>query len=240
MSFFENLRSRMNGGQQSNTPQGQQQPQGQGNQGQQPDNNNLQQSQSSPGGTNGGISNNPASYLDAYKDLYTPQQATSEAPEFNLDSEKLNGVVNSQDFMQGIDPSAMQKLQSGDMSALGDIINHATRNAYKAALTHGSTLTGKYVGARFDHADKGLDGKIKSSQLQDHLSRTPNFSNPVVKQQMTDIVQRLSQKHPDAPYEDVVNEAKRILTEVAGAVNPESPQNKPQVKEQDWEAFMSQ
>jgi len=231
--FFDRLRSMGS----------QQQPQQQPNNQQQqplPGQGNRPQANSAPNQQHqtAGISNDPKSVLDSHADLYTPSTTTDNVPEFNLASDKLDGVVKSQDFMKDLDPAIMQRLQSGDMTALSDAMNHVGRNAYKAALTHGSTLTGKFVEARFGHADKGLDGRIKSSQLNDHLSRTPNFSNPVVKQQLTDIVTRLQQKHPDAPYEEVIEEGKRILGEVANSINPKTPDPKA-AEATDWEDYMS-
>lgn len=232
MGYFDNIRQKLTGQSQQQQPQNQQgSDNNEGNQQQ----NLSQRSQSA------GIPQEPAGVLDAYKDLYTPDTKEPEkAPEFNLAADKLDGVVNSQDFMQGVNPELMQKLQSGDMSALGEIINHATRRAYRSALEHGSTLTGKFVDARLGFSEKNLDSRIRSSNLNDHLSQTPNFSNPVVKQHMTSLVNQLSSKHPDAPMKDIVEEAKRIMMEVARGVNPEAeqPQGRQKTTE-DWEAYIT-
>lgn len=238
-NYFESLRNKMTG-----TPPPPPAPQGQQQQNPSQQDPNQQQQSMLPGGGSQTTGNptTPPDPLGSYHDLYTASDTnTPEVPSFKLDPDKLGGVAKAQDFMAGLDPALMQKIQSGDMSALGDIIQHATRNAYKSALEHGSTLTDKYVGARFDYSDKGLGNKIREAGVTDSLSSIPGFSNPVARQELVKVAKQLALKHPDASPADIAAEARRYLTELGNHLNPDNERKAAQQKAAnvDWDAFMS-
>lgn len=242
-SYFDNIRSKMFG----NGGQTQQQPN------QQQDNNPDNQDPNNPQGnsdpTQGnnpnakGNQNNPQG-VDYLAELYTKKGQDPEAvPQFSLDDKNLEGLVNGQDFVGQMNPEDMQKLQSGDFSVLGNMINSAARKAYKAALQHGSTLTGKYSDARFEHYDKQFGSKVRNNSVQTALAGLPNYNKPAIKAHLNDIANRLSSQHPDASPQEIAQEAQRILMELANDVNPENTPEARKSKETqgqtDWSKWLA-
>ena len=175
----------------------------------------------------------PANPLDAFSNLFDNKDTNTEkAPSFSLPSDTLNQVASSQNFLQGIDEAVMQKAMSGDAKSFMDVINAATQNAYKASLTHGSTLTDNFINSRLDYEGKTLGSKVKSELTNSELgASTQNFNHPVVKAQLTQVAQGLAKQHPDASPAQIAKMARDYVTELANAINPNSQQgnsNSPQ------------
>lgn len=164
-----------------------------------------------------------------YEQLYTNTNTGEEdtPPEFKLDGTKLQEVAGGQNFGVSLSDEDKAKLAAGDFSVLEGMMNKVGQNAYKAALEHGSTLTGKFVGARSDYESKKLGSRVKETQVDQELSGLPNYSNPAVKAHLNDIAKRLQQQHPDATPREVALEAQRLLMEIAKGVDPE---NTPEAK----------
>lgn len=210
--------------------------------------NNQQQQPGQPGQPNNPNAkvNEPANPLDVYSKMFDNPSNTEAAPSFSIDPKVMDQVVGSQDFMQGVDPELMQKATSGDTQALLQLINHSTRNAYRAAIEHGGVLTDKFVGAREQHSQKGFSSRVKQELTTNALSKTPNFQHPVVRKQLTEVAQRLQSQHPDASPEEIAEMSKDYLTQLAGALNPEDPSkkggNKPEAEERGedyWNNFFA-
>ncbi len=209
------------------------------NGGQQPNNQGQQTAQQSPNGQPNQQTQGPGTMPNGGKDgSNTQQQAQPQpmdkfakmfdnegsqgdaAPTFNLDPKTLGEVADSQDFMQGIDPELMQKATSGDMQSLMQLMNNVGRNAYKASLSHGGTLSSKYVEAREQHTAKGLGSKVKGELTTAALSNIPSFKHPVVQRQLKETAERLSKLHPDAQPQEIANMAIEYVSELASAINP--------------------
>lgn len=242
MGYFDKFRSQPK-------PQQQQQPQGQQGQGPQQQNpsqqdpNQQRQSMLPGNGSNAtGNPDQPLDPLDAYQGLYNnTDDANDKVPVFELNQDQLGVVTKSQSFMKDVDPALMTRLQSGDMTALSDIIEHATRNSYRASLEHSSKLTDKYVGARFDYEGKGLGGKIRDNLVTGNLSKIPGFSHPVAQQELVKVAKSLAKQHPDASPEEIADEARRYLTELGRSLDPNTQQqaDRKKASETDWDEYMN-
>lgn len=185
--------------------------------------------------------NQPANPLDSFAKMFdNPTTEADKPPVFQIDKEVMDKVVSSQDFMQGIDPELMQKATGGDVQSLMQLIQHTSRNAYRAAIEHGGVLTDKFVGSYNQYSNKQLPGMMRDHFTEQSLAaNTPNFKHPVVKKQLTETAKRLQRLHPDASPQEIAKMAQDYLTELVTAITPEDP-NKQQSDnkgEVDWDKF---
>lgn len=243
--YFARLRqgaSNMFGGNQQKPQSPNPQQQGQGKQQEDPNKPNARQAPENNGNNDGG--GNPNGPQQSWlEELYTKNSPDPEqAPSFSLNEETLGKVVGSQNFTSDISDEDIQKIQGGDWNHLKTMMNKVGQGAYKAALQHGSTLTDKFVGARFEHSDKHFNSKVRKNSVEGQLSTLPNYSNPAVKAHLNDIADRLQRQHPDAPPQEIAQEAQRLLMEIADGVNPENTPEAKQRKEKagktDWDAWL--
>lgn len=160
--------------------------------------------------------------LAAFAKMYDNPTNAEVAPTFNLDSEQLNKVARNQNFMSGIDPALLERATNGDSKALLEIINATNQNAYSAALAHTSKLTDTFVNAREAHNAKGFGSKVKNELVNAELGSTLNFSNPVVKAQLTRTAADLQRQNPDASPAEIKALAVQYITELASAINPKA------------------
>jgi hypothetical protein len=227
----------------------QQQPQGGGNGNPQQSANNQQQQMPNNGQNNGGNPNDPNANpntpknpLDIYGKMFDNPANPDAPPSFAIDPKVMDSVVSGQDFMQGVDPDLLQKAQSGDTQSLLNLIQHTTRNAYRAAIEHGGVLTDKFVGARMEHGNKNLPNRVREELTAHELSNTPNFKHPVVKKQLTEIAKRLQTLHPDAAPQEIASMARDYLTEMANAIKDTGNENGNQQasKETNWDEFFNE
>lgn len=226
-------------GNQQQLPGNQQQP---GNKQVDPNEPNARQDQGNNGNNaNGGNSQgNQKSWLE---ELYTKNSPDPDkAPSFSLDEDALGKVVGAQNFTADINDEDIQKIQGGDWGHLKTLMNKVGQGAYKAALQHSSTLTDKYVGARFEHADKSFDTRVRKNSVGQAMSGLPNYNNPAVKTHLNDIADRLQRQHPDASPQEIAKEAQRLLMEIADGVNPENTPEAKKAKEKagktDWQEWL--
>lgn len=218
--------------------QQQQQPQNQNIQ-QQP---NIQQQQPGTGVANASNAgtNEPQDPLKIYENLFDNKNTQEDkAPTFSIDPKVMDQVVGSQDFTKGINPELFQKAMQGDQQAFFEMMNNVGRNAYRNAIEHGGMLTDRFVGAREAHSSKGLSGKVREELTTHALGNVPNFKNPVVKAQLTEVAKRLQSQHPDAAPAEIAEMAKDYITKLASALNPTDPkaQEASQNVEVDWNKF---
>lgn len=217
-------------------PQGQQQAAAAPAQGQAPNQSGQ------PNGQMPGTNQEPVNPLDAYAKMWAPieNQNQEVAPSFNLDPKVLSDVSSKLNFAQDIPPEVMQAAAGGDANAMAQMMNMIGQNAYKAALSHTSSLTDKFVGARTEHAMKGLGGKVKSELTQTALSQTPNYKHPAVKQQLDMVAQQYAAQHPDATPDQVAQMSIKYITDLANALNPQSTkQEEAAAGEVDWAKYFS-
>ena len=221
--------------------------------------NNQQQKQAPNGTVNNGSQgtqqmpnpNDPGAQqnqnpLDAYSKMFDTVATNADTPPaFVIDPKVMGDVAGAQDFLKGVDPELMQKAQSGDSQAFMQMMQEGMRNVYRTTLEHSGMLTDKFVGARLTHENKGFDGKVKDHLTTSALAKTANFNHPAVKQQLIETARRIQTQNPDMPADQVAEEAKRYITELANAINPKSQDsnqdpNKPQAQETDWDKWFNE
>ena len=177
--------------------------------------------------------------IDIFGKMFDNTPSTDAPPAFTLDPAQLSTVANGQDFLRGVDPELLNKANSGDSTAVMQVMQQVSRNTYQAALLHNSKLTESFVGAREGFTAKGLGTKIRGELTVNALTGTPNFQNPGVRKLLVNIAQTLEKDHPDASPEQIATMARQAVTEAAQAVNPNGGQpSEPQGKQPtDWDNF---
>lgn len=214
---------------QGQQPQGQQQqmpnsasgdqnpnPQADPNQGRQPN------GQPTPNSNVNG-SNEIPDPLAAYAKMWdtTPKQEDI-APTFNLDAKVLDQVAGNLDFTKDVNQELMQKATSGDIGSLVQLMNEVARNAYRQSLQHGSTLTDKFVGMREEHFQKRVPSVVREELTLGALSGNGEGKmSPAARNQLAVIAKQLQRQNPDASPQEVAAAAKKYVTDMYNAINPE-------------------
>ncbi len=172
-------------------------------------------------------SQEPANPLDLYASLFDNTNKEGEEnlpPEFALSPEALNKAATSLDFTQGIDPEVMTKLAEGDLSALPALLNHVGQQAYSQALSHGTSLTGKYVSQYGDFQSKQVAPLVREQLTNQALSDSAtgdssiDMSNPIVKQAVAKTASELQRKNPTLPPQEIAQMAKSYYIELAASM----------------------
>lgn len=194
--------------------------------------------------------------MSLYSGLYdSPDPETvkkNEPPKFLLAADKVKEAAGKMDFTAGLPDEIAQKLQSGeaiDGKTLLAAINFAGRQAYSRALEHATGLTGHFVEARVKHEQQGLPTVLRNYLAKSKAISGPNVSdNPVVREHMAMISEKIAVKFPDATEEEVATLSQEYFTEMAKAINPKAfqqstgPENKPRGKDEvvveDWSAYL--
>jgi hypothetical protein len=233
-----------NQNQDGNNPNNQQQQQ-QNQQNMQGNNPNNMNGNADPNNPNGGT---PANPLDAYAKMWdTAANTQAETPPaFALDQETLDKVTSGLDFTKGVDQTLVQQALAGNAEALLKVINAASQQAYKSAMAHTSTLTDKFVSIREQHAQKGVDSRVRQNLTAQALASTPNYNHPVVKNQLNQIANQIAAQNPDASPQEIAETAKKYLNDLINAINPQSNTNGSQGEdgqqtgEVDWTSYLTQ
>lgn len=194
-----------------------------------------------PDGKMPGTDQHPVNPMDAYAKLWdTVDTDTSVAPAFSIDPATLDKVSGSLNFTQNVAPELMQKATSGDMTALMQIMNQVGQQAYKASISHNSTLTDKFVEARSKYDFKNIGSTVKQEMTSTALQTSvPNATHPVVKQELRRIADAMQKQNPDASPQEIADSAKKYFNELYSAVNPGQTQQEQQAAtgEQDWDEY---
>lgn len=186
-------------------------------------------------------SQTPANPLDAFTNMFDNKQSQGDkAPSFSLPKDVLETVSRGQNFTQGIDEALMAKALGGDAKSLIEIINASSQNAYRSSMDHMASLSDQFVTSRFEHEGKSFGSKVKEQLTNSELSsNTPGFNHPVVKAQLSSVAKDLSKQHPDASPQEIASMAKKYITELAQAINPQESTSAQSGKavETDWDNY---
>ena len=209
-----------------------------------PNNQQQQNNQQQNDGQNTVGTNEPKNPMDAYAKLFdtTNQQADAPAPAFNIDPKILTEVSGKLRFTDGIDKELITKATSGDYSAMLEVMNTVGQRAYQTAISHGTSLTDKYLSARKEHDFKGIGSTVKKELVNSALNNTPNYNHPVVKAQLNMVAEAMRRENPDASPQEIAEAAQQYIQDLADAIKPEDPVKKAKAKEAegvDWTSFLT-
>lgn len=195
-----------------------------------------------PAGKMAGSGQEPVNPLDAYAKLFDNSTQPKDAPPvFALDPKILGEAASSMNFTQGIPQELMAKATSGDANALIEMMNLVARNSYQSALSHGTSLTDKFVTARSEYDSKGVGNKITQQLTSSALADTPNFQHPVVKAEFTRIANAFQSQNPDSSPAEIAKATRDYMQNLHTAMNPESKTKGAAAAQAptNWEAWMT-
>ena len=165
--------------------------------------------------------------LDAYEKLFDNATTNSDiqAPSFSLDPSVVKATAGKLDFTKGINPELIQKANSGDATAMMQLIQEVSRNSYQAALEHTTKLTDAHLGQRAEFDTQRVQKGVKQQLTSDALRSNPNYSHPVVRAELNRIAQAFaaSPEYVDASPQQIAEAAKNYMLEINKAMSPTDP-----------------
>ena len=173
----------------------------------------------------------PPNPLDIYGKIFENNpdaDSNSAPPSLSLDSNVLSDVTKQLDFTKSLDAEMMQRLQSGDLSSLPDVLNQVARQAYSTAMQHNSALVDKFVSQRAEYDAGRIAPTVKSALTESKLSSTmEGMDFPGMKQQLTEVASKLAKAYPDASPDWIAEQAQSYTRDSAMralGINPEQIQ----------------
>lgn len=146
--------------------------------------------------------------------------------------------VGSVDFLRGVPQETMQRLSSGDMTALPDIINHAVREVFVASAqtTHGMIDRGVQTG--LDRFGGGLDDRFRDYEVRRQNPSNEIMSHPAVAPVFQMLKSQVARQFPQYSPEQVSAQAQAWFDSLHGAMAGKQQQNSQSnaPKQQDWAA----
>lgn len=187
----------------------------------------------------------PKNPLDSFTGMYdTKSRGTDEVPPvFALDPASLRTAASQLNFSAHVTPELAQKLQSGDATAVADAFNELGRQVYQTTMSHQSTLTDRFVNARMTHDRKGLGQSVHSVLTANSLAKLAD-QNPVLKEHVTEIGDKIASKYPDATPDWIAEQTKNYFVTMAKQLDPsldatEVAKKKDKEEDINWEEWMS-
>lgn len=173
-----------------------------------------------PQPTEGTGNNSP---LDTFKDIWqapaNPQQGDqSNQPLLQVDSTKLTEAARKVNFLQGVQPDAIQKALGGDANEFMRIINTATQNAFALATQASVQSIQQGVDTYDQRLNSQLDKRIRTHTLNSTKSENPVLNHPAAQPMLQATKLQLAQKHPDLSAAEVNRMAEEYLTTFAASL----------------------
>ena len=187
----------------------------------------------------------PKNPLDSFAGMYDNKAKTADEtpPVFALDPASLRTAASQLNFSSHVTPELVQKLQSGDATAVADAFNELGRQVYQTTMSHSSTLTDRFVGARMAHDRKGLGQSVHSVLTANSLAKLAD-KNPRLKEHVTEIGDKISSQFPDATPDWIAEQTRSYFVTIAKQLDPsldptEVASKKAKDDDIDWEKFVN-
>lgn len=140
-----------------------------------------------------------------------------------LTPEALSALSQKLDFSSAISDASLEALKAGKPEALINVMNDIARASYTAALQHSGALSDSILDARFTGLSKKLPSSIGEVLTEHGLKENiAGFDNPIVKEGMKGIADRVRLAHPDATPKEVAKMTQDYFTALASVINPQS------------------
>ena len=193
--------------------------------------------------------------MDLYKGLFDAAAGedgnSDPAPQLNISPETMSKTLERLDFTGNLPENIVGKLQNGESFDAQDIValtNHVAKQAYAAAMQHGSTLTGKFVDLHSAHSLKSVPSVINQHLATSRVGSSPAASsNPVVQKHLQTVASQLAKLNPGATPEWIQERTEEYFVNMARQIRPDAFTPTPEeAKRQaanssfDWDAFLQQ
>lgn len=154
------------------------------------------------------------------------QQQQSQGLFDDLNQEQLNKAFTSMDFMRNVDPAQLQKLQSGDMSALGPILNGAIQQAMQQSFGMSRMLVEQGTSRAGKTWQQQVEAQISNRQIADGLGQQNKlWHNPAIAPVRDMAIQRFRAAYPGASDSQMQEAVSAYLQTVAEGFNPTKETN---------------
>lgn len=179
--------------------------------------------------------------LDYLRELFDNKPANGQgkqAPRLQLTAEQIGGVAQKHDFSSAVPQEALQKLQSGDMSALGDILNSVGRQIYQQAMQDATYLTDHYVDSRVGHENESFDARVARSMSTSNIQGI-NDLHPVAQNMLKQTISQMREFNPQASQSELEAQAWQMLQSLGSQFDREgrAKQQRAQQAEPDWDEY---
>ena len=183
------------------------------------------------------VSNNP---LDLFMQLgqNNGNGQQGQAPQFDIPQDALATVAKQLDYSKAIPQEALQKLQSGDMSALGDILNSALQAQYMTMMQQMPKLTQAYVDNRISHDRQSFQSDVRSQVVENSLNIKD--LHPVAQTMFRDTAKKLAAQYPDANPQEIEQQTWQLMETLGGQFNrtAQVQQKAQKASEVNWDEFI--
>ena len=183
------------------------------------------------------VSNNP---LDLFMQLgqNNGNGQQGQAPQFDIPQDALATVAKQLDYSKAIPQEALQKLQSGDMSALGDILNSALQAQYMTMMQQMPKLTQAYVDNRISHDRQSFQSDVRSQVVENSLNIKD--LHPVAQTMFRDTAKKLAAQYPDANPKEIETQTWQLMETLGSQFNrtAQTQQQAQKASEVNWDEFI--
>lgn len=193
--------------------------------------------------------------MGKYADLWAPPKegevvpGAVTLPNYTPDPTKLREAIKGKDFLQGLSPEVMTKVQAGDGASMVTAISHAVSNAVEM-MTHVSA--GMTQNAVADvhklYKDTVLPDLLKRNDVNQQLADNPIFTNPATAPLVEGMKAQFLAKYPNASTAEISRMANEYVKDFAGIVMNQNgmtvtktavPGKDGAPAEQDWNKFFA-
>lgn len=197
-----------------------------------------QQTNAATTNTQANVSNDPLDlFLKLGQNSGNGQQG--QAPQFTIPQDTLTAVANQLDYSKAIPQEALQKLQSGDVSALPEIINSALRAQYTTIMQQMPQLTQAYVDNRAQFDRQGLQADVRNQVVESSLTDLKNL-HPIAQNMFRQTAKSLAQEYPDATPQEIQARAWEMMENLGNQFSrtTQVQQQQQKASEVDWDKFI--
>jgi hypothetical protein len=192
------------------------------------------------------------SSLDEFKDLFklptddkgnviSHTNPLSE-PLLKVDPAQLQAAAKKMNFAAGINPEAVQKALSGDVSSFMEVLNSVAQNGFTAAMQANAGVVETAFTKNNQRYDQALPARIRETQINQAQTKHPALSHPAAAPMVAALKSSIAQTNPHLPPDRVAEMAERYVIAMATDINSTNQQQTNQQpsskQETDWAAML--
>ena len=202
-------------------------------------------------GNPGTSSGEPASPLDAFKDIWKndpTQTPAGPAGVFgNVDPAKLMESAKKVNFSNAVSQEQMQAIAAGGESAV-KAFAEAMNSVAQTVYAQSALATTKIVDQALVRAQESYDARIptmvrKLSANEGLAANSPHLSNPALAPMVEALTEQFTRKNPNATSFEIQAQVNDYFSALGTVLAPKQEQAAPKpgnraAQETDWDAFM--
>jgi len=155
------------------------------------------------------------------------------------DGGQVNQALQRVNFMQGVNPETMQKLQAGDLSVLPELMNHVGRQAYTMAAQTAHGFVDRGVKTGLDRFGGTLDDRFKDYEVRGQTPDDELIANPAnapIFEMLKSQVQRNNPNYTPKQIKETATSWFKEMTNSMASRDQRQTQNNSQQQSKNWAA----